>query len=344
LVFTLYGVVSIQQSGSGKTLFSKTSTLHTHSRASRSLMPSARIAHTLLRIFCHLIVVLTLCSVAAKADINVTDAYGFNVKLEQPAKRIISLAPHTTELLFAAGAGERIVGTVEYSDYPAAALKIPRIGGYLAVDLEHILTLKPDLVVVGFSGNGADLLEQLRGLGLTVYVSEPKNFEDIATTLEDIGTLTGSQQGHEAAQRFRQRLHRLTQQYATSARVSVFYQIWDSPLMTVNGDHLINRVIELCGGHNVFAQLPALNPTISLEAVLARNPDAIIASGMDKERPEWLDNWRHWPQLTAASAQHLFYIPPDLLQRPTPRLLDGAEQLCQALDEVRRSNGGSHEN
>ncbi len=265
------------------------------------------------------------------------DATDVNITLQQPAKRIISLAPHATELLFAAGAGDRIVGTVDYSDYPAAARKIPRIGGYSAVDLERILTLKPDLIVAWLSGNGVELVERLRGLGLKVYVSEPDSLEDIAQSLEQIGTLSGSALGLEAARSFRLRLKKLAQEYAGKSRVSVFYQIWDSPLMTINGDHLINRVIELCGGHNVFEQLPVLNPTISLEAVLAQNPDAIIASGMDKERPEWLDDWRHWPQLAAASAQHLFYIPPDLLQRATPRLLDGAEQLCRALDEVRHS-------
>ncbi len=318
-------------------MFSKSINLHTRSSASGSFTPSAWGARTLLRLFGHLIVVLALCSPAVDADINVTDATDFNVTLQQPAKRIISLAPHTTELLFAAGAGDRIVGTVDYSDYPAAAHKIPRIGGYRAVDLERILTLKPDLVVAWLSGNGTELVERLRGLGLTVYVSEPSSLKDIALSLEQIGALSGSTQGLEAARSFRLRLEKLTQKYADKSRVSVFYQIWDPPLMTINGDHLISRVIDLCGGYNVFNELSALTPTVSREAVLASNPDAIIASGMDKERPEWLDNWRHWPQLKAASADHLFFIPPDLLQRATPRLLDGAEQLCRVLDEVRHS-------
>ena len=283
-----------------------------------------------------LLVLIASLAPMARAEIVVTDATGHEVRLEQPARRIVSLAPHVTELLFEAGAGERVVAAVNYSDHPPAARELPRVGSYNRFDLERILALQPDLVVGWQSGNPGGQLERLRELGLTVYVTEPRNLSAVADSLEIIGRLAGtSATASRTAEDYRARLQRLRGRYADRRPIDVFYEIWNDPLMTVNGDHLISDVIRGCGGRNVFADLPAIAPRISVEAVLARDPAVIVASGMDAERPEWLDEWRRWPELRAVAGGDLYFIPPDFLQRHTPRVLDGMQRLCEQLERAR---------
>lgn len=278
-----------------------------------------------------------LFSWVAWAEIAVVDSTGNTVRLIRPAARIVSLAPHLTELLFAAGAGAQVVGAVEYSDYPEAARQLPRIGSHGAFDLERIAALKPDLAVAWGSGNPPAQVAQLRRLNIPVYVDEPQRLEDIPAALVRLGRLAGTAEVAERAARlFAARHEELARTYASRRTVSVFYEIWNRPLMTVGGTHLIDAVMRLCGGRNVFASLTQPAATVEFEAVLQRDPEAIIASGMDTARPEWLDDWRHWPQLSAVRRGNLFFVPPDLLQRHTPRILDGAERFCAALDTARQ--------
>ncbi len=273
---------------------------------------------------------------AQAAPIQITDDQGKTVQLAQPARRIVSLAPHVTGLLYAAGAGDRVVGAVQYSDYPEAAKKLPRVGGYTAVDMEKVAALKPDLVIAWKSGNRDAHLDKLKALGIPVFINEPRRIEDVARSLEQLGRLAGTEAAAQAAARsFRQRQAALAERYGARPKVKVFYEIWNKPLMTVNGEHLISDVMRLCGGDNVFARLPVLAPTIDTEAVLAAAPEVILASGMGDSRPEWLDDWRQWSRLPAVARGNLFFIPPEQLQRHTPRILDGAEKLCAQLDEAR---------
>jgi len=285
------------------------------------------------------LVLLFMSAAMAKADIAINDDAGNRVVLPRPATRIVSLAPHITELLFAAGAGEKVVGAVDYSNYPEAARKLPRIGSHAAFDLERIAALKPDLAIVWGSGNPPGQVAQLRRLGIAVFVSEPRRLEDIAASLRQVGMLAGVP-AEPAAQAFTQRLASLRARHANATPVNVFYEIWNQPLMTVGGEHVISHAITACGGRNAFAVLTQPAANVELEAVLRADPDVIVASGMDQERPEWLDDWRRWPQLQAVKNGNLFFIPPDLLQRHTPRILDGLEKLCAALDVARQR--GAH--
>lgn len=279
---------------------------------------------------------LAIISPSAHADMSVKDDSGASVHLKAPARRIVSLAPHVTESLFAIGAGERLVGTVDYSDYPEAAKRVPRIGGYSRIDLEAVIAKKPDLIIAWQSGNSQPQVEQLKALGLPVYVTQPNTMDDIADQLERFGQLTGSEvAAKKTAGEFRQRLARLRQANADKPRVRVFYQIWKAPLMTVGGPQIISDAIRLCGGENVFGQLSQMAPTVSIEAVLQADPEAIIATGMGDARPEWLSDWEKWTQLTAVRRKNLFHINPDIMQRHTPRLLDGTDQLCRLLDTAR---------
>lgn len=259
----------------------------------------------------------------------------------EPAGRIISLAPFLTEIAYAAGAGERLVGAVNYSDYPPAAQQLPRIGGYKKIDLEAALALQPDLVLAWESGNPPAALEKLRALDIPVLVAEPRSLEAIAALIERVGVRAGTSDIARAeAAAFRARLERLQRRYAARAPVSVFYQIWYQPLMTINGEHLISAAIRLCGGRNIFAGMRPLSAAVNLEAVLESDPQAIIASGMGEARPEWLDEWRRWPWLQAVEKGHLFFIPPALIQRHSPRILDGAKRMCRQLEQVRRETAG----
>jgi len=279
---------------------------------------------------------LCVSSVFAQSEIRVIDDRGRSVELNKPAERIISLAPHITESLFAAGAGKKIIGAVSYSDYPEAAKKIPRVGGYPTLDIERIISLKPDLVIAWASGNSSKQVEKLMALGLTVFMSEPRYPKDIAKTIQRFGVLAGSNNiAGKSYKEFMQHYNALKKRYSNKEKIKVFYQIWNKPLMTISGKHLISDIISLCGGENVFANLNTLTPQISLESVIQSKSEVIVSGGMGKARPDWLDDWKAWPELAAVKNEQLYYIDPALMQRVGPRILDGADKLCEIFDEAR---------
>ena len=273
--------------------------------------------------------------VAAKT-IEVVDDIGRTVKLEKPAERIISLSPHITENLFSAGVGHLIVGAVSYSDYPEEAKAILSVGAYSSFDVELILALQPDLVIAWKEGNQLHQVERLEELGLTIYVNEPRRLEDVAKDIARFGILAGREdEAKTFAQAFTDELSLLRDRYSGLEKIAVFYQVWHNPLMTATNEQVIGSVIQLCGGKNVFADLDALTPQVSKEAVLARDPDVIIASGMGDARPDWLEDWKQWSFLKAVRHGNLFFINPDVIQRHTTRILSGARQLCEALEKAR---------
>jgi iron complex transport system substrate-binding protein len=276
-----------------------------------------------------------MLAISAQA-ITVEDFAGREVTLAKPAERIVALAPHIVENLYSAGAGERLVGVVSYSNFPVAAKQIPEVGSYSAFSLEQIVALRPDLVVMWGSGNGMQTLSKLEGLGIPVYVSELRQLSDVPQSIRRLGQLAGTASASETeARRIEGELQRLARLYGGAQELTVFYQIWNEPLQTVNSEHLISEIIALCGGRNVFGDAPALAPRINVESVLQRDPDAIVASGMGQARPEWLDQWRRYPSLKAVTGEALFFINPDHVQRPTARVLLGAERLCQQLQTIR---------
>lgn len=286
------------------------------------------------------LIAAALFAAPTHAEIVLQDDTGRSVRLAAPAQRIVSLAPHVTEVLFAAGVGDRVVGAVAYSDYPAAALKLPQVGGYSNVDMEALAALKPDLVIAWKSGNREANLAKLAALGIPVYLNEPRSLDHVARSLEAFGRLGGNEgAGRAAAQAFRARKAALAARYGARPAVRSFYQIWDKPLMTINGEHLISDALRLCGGENVFAALAPIAPTVGVESVLAADPEVIVASGMGEARPEWLDQWRRWPRLAATAAGNLYFVPPELIQRHTPRILDGAARVCEFLEEARAKRG-----
>lgn len=279
-------------------------------------------------------------SQAAMASVSITDDAGESVTLASPARRVVALSPHAVELAYAAGGGAKLVGAVSYSDYPRAAKALPRVGDNNALDLERIVALKPDLVLVWRHGNDERQLDRLRALGIALYHSEPRKLDDVATDLLALGKLFGTEpQAQAAAAGFRGEVAALRARYASRPPVSVFYQVWDDPLMTLNGTHIVSDIITLCGGRNVFAHLAPLVPTVSTEAVVAANPEAIVTArtGATPADPPLrsLASWRVWPRMTAVARGNLFAIDGDLINRPGPRLVQGAAQLCRDLEKAR---------
>jgi iron complex transport system substrate-binding protein len=284
---------------------------------------------------------LSLASAAPRAAIAVRDDEGHSLRLPKAAQRIVSLSPHATELLFAAGAGDRVVGAAEYSDFPPAAKPLPRLGSAASLDLERILLLKPDLAIAWGSGNPRGQVDRLRRLGIPVFISEPRRLEDIAANLRRLGALAGTGATAEsAAQAFEQRLAELEARHARQAPVDVFYQIWGPAAddgRRQPHDHPRHHFMR--GPQHLCRPAPA-GATVGRESVLQADPAVIVASGVDAYRPTWLDGWRHWPRLRAVRDNHLFAIPPDLLQRQTPRIIEGAAALCAALDSARPAQSG----
>lgn len=272
---------------------------------------------------------------ATAQSVSIIDDSGHALTLPRPARRVVALAPHLTELAFAAGGGSTLVGVINYSDYPEAAKALPRVGDAFALNLESIAQLKPDLVLVWRSGLPARQREQLRVLQLPLYDVEIRHVDDIAATLRRLGTLLGTTSTADvAAAALLQRWNQLQTRHSGRKPVRVFYQLWHEPLMTVNGEHLISQAITACGGVNVFAALPLLTPTVSWEAAAQANPQLVAAARVGTEAMP-SGRWTELTQVDAVKRNRFALMAPELLDRMGPRFIDGAQQLCDAIEATR---------
>lgn len=273
---------------------------------------------------------------STRAEVRVTDDAGHDVVLGSPARRIISLGPHLTEIVYATGGGNALVGVIRYSDFPDAARELPIVGDAHAIDFERIAQLKPDLVLVWGSGLNERHKARLRSLGLTVYESEIRQAQGIAGTLRRLGTLLGHTDAADAAaRRFEDQWQALAKRHEGKPPVRVFWQLWQEPLMTINREHLISEAMRLCGGVNVFADLPLLTPSVSWEAAVAADPQLIAGSGRRQDAARDFAAWRRFANVSAVKQQRFASIDGDLIGRMGPRFVDGAEQLCRAIAGAR---------
>lgn len=267
-----------------------------------------------------LCLLLALCAASVRAE---------------PPRRIVSLAPNLTEIAYAAGAGPALVGTVEYSDYPDAARRLPRVGDAWRVDMERVLALHPDLVLVWPSGTPDAVIDRLKRLGLRVESVPTYRLADVPSALRRIGALAGSATlAEQAARAFEADVAAQRAAHAQVAPLDVFIEIDDDPVYTVNGEHVISEVVQLCGGRNVFARLPQIAPAITLESVLEADPQVIVSTDDTIADPAAL--WSKWPRMKAVRARAIYSLPSDLVTRATPRLAQGVRATCSALDDARR--------
>ena len=276
-----------------------------------------------------------LLSVTAPAwALTLVDDSANELRLDQPAARVISLSPHLTELLYAVGAGDRLVGTLRGSDFPAEAADIAQIGDAAGLDFERIVHLRPDVVLAWGSGNRSVDLARLRSLGLRVLVMEPQRLKDISRHLRVLGDLTGRVgQAQAVAQEFEQRVDALTARYAGRSPVRVMFEIWHRPLFTVNANHVISKVLALCAAQNIFADLPRLAGEVSVEQVLLLDPDVIVVGSEAEDGG--IQNWMEYSYLKAARGGNVFTVSADLITRQTPRIVDAAERICAGVDKAR---------
>ena len=280
-----------------------------------------------------------LLAAVARADeaaLRLVDDGGHEVVLAHPARRIVALAPHLTELVYAAGAGNQLVAVGKYSDFPAEALAKPVISDAFAVNYEALTQLKPDLILVWGSGTPERTRAKLRTLGIPVYEIEIRNVAGLADTLRSIGRLAGTEGVAQArAQAVTSDWTALKASYAGRRPVRVFFQLWDAPLMTLNGQHLISSAISACGGTNVFAELPTLTATVSWEVAVQRDPELVMTAGSPSE-PAKPGRWSDFAQVSATRHGQFGRIEGDLIARSGPRFVDGARELCAAIDRARQ--------
>ena len=280
------------------------------------------------RRFGQLLPVLVLCGLIGCSETSVTEAP------HTVYSRLVSLAPNLTELVFAAGAGDTLVGVSAYSDYPPAALELPLVGDAFSVDQEQLALLRPDALLAWESGMPEHVVDDLRQAGYQVELIRTRSLQDVAMALRRIGELTGhGQAANAAADEFVAGLNALGQRYASESSISVFYQVYQRPLYTINGEHYVSELIQLCGVRNIFSDLNALAPAISVEAVIERDPEVMLASTDAGE--DAFAEWRRWPDLSAVRLGNQYLMPADSIGRGTPRLLLAGEVLCSALQTAR---------
>lgn len=286
----------------------------------------------------NLILPFLFCGMLQASPITLIDDGKRRVELAGPAQRIVSLAPHITEVLFAAGAGDRIVGTVNYSDYPEAAKAIPQVGGYNQVNFERILSLNPDLIIGWYEGNSAETVEKLQLLNIPVYMSDPKTMDSISHNIRQFGKLTATEEiANSSAAAYDQRRAELRKMNVHKPPIRVFYQVWEDPLYTLAGGHFISDLYTLCGGINIFADLSEASPVVSVEAIVTRNPQVMLTGGHHGSRSikDWKQKWSTWGSMDAVKNDMLFFVNQDMFTRSTPRTVDAAENLCEILDQAR---------
>ena len=284
------------------------------------------------------IVLLILVLILGSLSISVSAMYKLpDVK---NAQRIIALSPHSVELLFALGVGDRIIGTTEFADYPEAANKIERVGGYHGFQTERIVELQPDLIVAWEGGNRSEDLDLFEKLELPVYRSETKRLRHIAVELEALGVLTSTEnKAAELIKDFHDNLDRLSQQNKDKQKISFFYQLWSAPIRTISTGSWINEMLEICGGKNIIDDPKVEYPQISLETVLLNEPQAIIIPanhGHDNGKLSGL-NWKEWPEIPAVKNNHIYRINGDILHRFSLRVIEATQILCTTFDTIRQN-------
>jgi iron complex transport system substrate-binding protein len=253
------------------------------------------------------------------------------------AQRVLVLAPHLTEIVDFVGGLDRVIAVDGSSNFPAAVNSLPKLPNPWVLGAESILARKPDLVLVWQSGISADVVMQLRKAGMPVFVSEPKTVAQVATTMQRIALLLGTQStAYPKVDQWLARFEQLSKRFKGRAVVPVFYQVWRQPLMTLGGQHVVSEVIGLCGGRNVFSDLTNLAAQVSVEGVLKRNPAVLLSSGSVEDHRALLKQWAPWPGLNAVQRSHVYTVPNDLLVRNGPRLIDAAEQVCDHIEQARR--------
>jgi iron complex transport system substrate-binding protein len=272
----------------------------------------------------------------AVAELAITDDVGSEVILVKPAQRVITLAPHLTELVFAIDQGDKLVGVMSFSNYPEAAKKIPRIGSHNTISYESIAKIQPDLILAWGSGNGSEVINKLKSLGFSVYVSEPNKLEGVAATIRKLGILLDAKdKGENEANKFINRLSQLKENYSNRQKISVFYQMSDNPIMTLSGRHLISDVIELCGGFNIFSKAIPIALKVSLESLVRSDPQVVIAGTKKENEEKWLSEWANRISMKAVKNKQVYFIDPDLLIRHGPRIIEGTEKICNYLERSR---------
>lgn len=263
----------------------------------------------------------------------VIDDTNRKIILAHPAMRIVSLAPDLTENLFEIDAGSQIVGVIKGSDYPSSARKIPLVATYYSVDQEAILALHPDLIVAWADSRFVPLLKKL---GVPFYLSKPTKIIDVASTLERLGILAGKNiAAEQSVDNFKKRYALLKNKNSNKKNLTLFYQIWFNPLMTVTQKSWIHDAIIMCGAQNIFANLPGVAPIVNFEAVIKANPDIILAGDNDVL---FKKHWAPWKRIRAVKNQNLYTIPSDSIERASVRVLDGVEKICEIVSRVSRQS------
>jgi iron complex transport system substrate-binding protein len=307
-----------------------------------------------------------LASAAVFAATTITDDTGQRVTLPNLPQRIISLAPGATEMLFAAGAGNRLIATVEFSDQPAEAKRVPRIGDVTAIDMERLVALHPDLVVAWPGGGNPAQIEKIAQLGIPIYRQQVNRLADLPGSLRRLGALTSDEStAEQAARALAAELARITREYGagrraagvpaagatgadataagmptTGAPLTVLLEVWNRPIYTVGGGHLMSDALTSCGVRNVFEDLKELGPVISTEAVIARNPDIIVASAPPGQGASWLAQWKRFGSLNAVRTGRLIAFEDQGLNRLGPSVVPATEALCKALAAGGRDGAG----
>lgn len=285
---------------------------------------------------------LAAVTLHARAAITVLDDDGKPVTLQKPALRVIALAPHATELVYAAGGASRIIAAVDYSDYPEAAKQLPRVGSNRQIDMERLAALKPDLIVIWMHGSSERQIEQIRALGIPMFHSEPKKLDQIPDSVQRIGKLMGTEKvADSVAADLRKQLAALAARYAGRPPVRMFYQVWDKPLYTLHGGHITSDAMRLCGGVNIYANMKVTAPVVSFESVLGEDPEVIVSTGERSKEDGGVTVWRSYTSMTAVRRGNLFQLDGNLLNRAGPRLVEGAAILCEKLELARQRRKSS---
>ncbi|MEJ0006119.1 MAG: cobalamin-binding protein [Steroidobacteraceae bacterium] len=282
------------------------------------------------------VLLLAAARQAGASALDVVDDTGAHLALSRPVQRIVSLAPGATEMLFAAGGGSLLVATVEYADQPAAARQVPRIGDSSAIDLERLLVLKPDVIVYWPGGNNPAQIAQIKRLGFTLYGQQVNRLADLSASLRRLGLLAGtSSVALQRAAAIDEQLQSLRERYSKRTPLTTLLETWNQPLYTVGSRHLMSDALSICGAVNVFNDLPQLSPAVQVEAVIARDPQLIIAAAPPGVGPQWLGAWRKFPALKAVRSGNLLDFQDQALSRLGPSVVDATAGLCTQIAAAR---------